>query len=111
MNPNDPNVMLLELVAERLGEDLREELVFVGGAIVGLLITDAAMPGIRATQDVDLIVRAAALTEYHRIERALTKRGFTQDMSPGAPICRWRAGSALIDVMPTLELTSQRISG
>lgn len=30
MNPNDPNVVLLELVAQRLG-DLRQEFVFVGG--------------------------------------------------------------------------------
>ena len=27
MNPNDPNVAMMELVAHRLGEDLREELV------------------------------------------------------------------------------------
>lgn len=33
MNPNDPNVVLLELVAKRLSEKLREELVFVGGAV------------------------------------------------------------------------------
>jgi hypothetical protein len=31
MNPNDPNVALIEIVAERLGDDLRENLVFVGG--------------------------------------------------------------------------------
>lgn len=31
MNPNDPNVMLLELVADRLGEELRSEFAFVGG--------------------------------------------------------------------------------
>lgn len=40
MNPNDPNVTLIEIVAERLGDDLRESMVFVGGAVAGLLITD-----------------------------------------------------------------------
>ena len=32
MNANDPDVALLEIVAERLGDDLRDEMVFVGGA-------------------------------------------------------------------------------
>ena len=51
MNANDPNVVLLEIVAERLGDDLCAEMVFVGGAVVGLLITDPAMPSIRPTED------------------------------------------------------------
>ena len=32
MNPNDPNVELLEVVASHLGAELLGELVFVGGA-------------------------------------------------------------------------------
>ena len=103
MNANDPNVALLEIVAERLGDDLREELVFVGGAVAGLLITDPAMPSIRPTEDVDLVCRAVALTDYHRVETALRARGFIQDMRPDAPICRWRVGSVIVDVMPSLE--------
>jgi hypothetical protein len=66
MNPNDPNVVLLELVAESLGERLRDNFVFVGGAVAGLLITDPALPAIRPTEDVDLIVHAAALADYLR---------------------------------------------
>ena len=49
MNPNDPNVSLLERAAEQLGEALLEQLVFVGGAVAGVLITDPAMPEIRPT--------------------------------------------------------------
>jgi len=103
MNPNDPNVVLLEVVAERLGEQLRDDLVFVDGAIAGMLITDPAMPAIRPTEDMDLIVRTLLLADYHRFERALRARGFVQDMTPQAPICRWRVGSVAVDVMPTLE--------
>jgi len=55
MNPNDPNVFLLERATEQLGEALLEQLVFVGGAVAGVLITDPAMPEIRPTQDVDVI--------------------------------------------------------
>jgi hypothetical protein len=103
MNPNDPNVALVELVADRLGEDLREIVAFVGGAAAGLLITDPAMPAIRPTEDVDLIVQAMALTDFHRIERTFAKRGFVRDMSQPAPICRWRVGAVAVDLMPTLE--------
>ena len=54
MNPRDPNVQQLQLVAQALGH-LRERLVFVGGCATGILITDDARPPVRATQDVDLI--------------------------------------------------------
>lgn len=57
MNPNDPNVLLLQTAADQLGEALLQELVFVGGAIIGLLITDPAMPAIRPTEDVDVGAR------------------------------------------------------
>lgn len=103
MNANDPNVALLETVAERLGDDLREEMVFVGGAVAGLLITDPAMPAIRPTEDVDLVCRAVARVEYHRVETALRARGFVQDMHKDAPICRWQIGNVVVDVMPPLE--------
>lgn len=103
MNPNDPNVVLLEVVAERLGAELRDKLVFIGGAVVGLLITDPAMPAIRPTEDVDLVTHVAALRDFHAIERELTARGFVHDMRSDAPICRWRVGEVAVDVMPTDE--------
>lgn len=103
MNPNDPNVVMMELVAERLGAGLREELVFVGGAVTGLLITDPAQPAIRPTEDVDLIVQATVRADYARVEKALRAQGFVNDISKDAPICRWRVGAVTVDVMPTLK--------
>ena len=100
MNANDPNVMLLEVVAQHLGAELLEHMVFVGGAVAGLLITDPAMPSIRPTEDVDLVVQATLLREYHAAEAALKTQGFVQDMSADAPICRWRIGHLSVDVMP-----------
>lgn len=38
MNPNDPNVVMQEMVARHRRDGLRRELVFVGGAVAGLLI-------------------------------------------------------------------------
>lgn len=103
MNPNDPNVVMLELVADRLGESLRNDMVFVGGAIAGALITDPALPAIRPTDDVDLIVEVLARKDYYRIEKLLLARGFTQDQSTGAPICRWKIGAVTVDIMPNDE--------
>jgi len=103
MKSNDPNVRLLEVVAARLGPELRRELVFVGGAVAGLLITDPAQPAIRPTEDVDLIVQTLALGDYYAIEKRLAHLGFVRDLSADAPICRWRVGAVAVDVMPTLE--------
>lgn len=100
MNPNDVNVQMLEIVAQHLGAELLERMVFVGGAVAGLLITDPAMPSIRPTEDVDLVVQATVLREYHAAEKALKAQGFVQDVSAEAPICRWRIGSVTVDVMP-----------
>jgi len=102
MNPADPNLALLERVAETLGA-LRESFVFVGGCTTGLLVTDIASAPIRATQDVDVIVEVLTLAQYHALERKLEKAGFSHDRSPGAPICRWTIGTGLLDVMPTDE--------
>lgn len=103
MKPTDPNVVLLETVARHLGTELREALVFVGGAVVGLLITDPAAPAVRPTEDVDLIVKALAQADFRAVERRLIQQGFTHDLSADAPICRWRIGHLAVDVMPTLE--------
>jgi hypothetical protein len=103
LNPNDPNVRMLDRVASRLDADLRARLVFTGGAVVGLLVTDPAMPAIRPTEDVDLMVQVLARAEFHGIEASLRALGFVPDLSPGAPICRWRVEEITVDVMPTLE--------
>ncbi len=77
--PNDPNVVLLELVARRLGPQLCSQFAFVGGAVAGLLITD---PAIRPTEDVDIVAEVLALSGYHRIEAALRKLGFPRTCAP-----------------------------
>lgn len=100
MRTADPNRELLGRAVEQLG-DLADELVFVGGCATGLLITDPAAAPIRATRDVDTIVEAASLAEYHRLAPRLRARGFSEDTAEDAPICRWRAPGVLLDVMPT----------
>jgi len=98
--PGDPNREILSLIARGLG-DLCEELVFVGGCATGLLVTTVRAQTIRMTEDVDLIAKVTSAQEYHAAESRLASRGFKHDMSPGAPICRWRYDEIKVDLMPS----------
>lgn len=100
MNPHDPNIAKVELIAQALGA-LRDELVFVGGCAAGLLMTSPAGASIRVTYDVDLTVEVAALRGYHEVETEFSRLGFVRDMAPDAPICRWRYRELEVDLMPT----------
>ena len=97
MNPADPNLQRVELVARALG-DLCDELIFVGGCAAGMLCTSVQAPPPRATFDVDLVAEVTALAGYHALEARFAARGFTRDMSPDAPICRWRVGNVEVDL-------------
>ena len=85
MNPNDVNIMLLETVAQHLGAELLERMVFVGGAVAGLLITDPAMPSIRPTEDVDLVVHLTGATGCGKtwLACALGHQACRQERWPG----------------------------
>ncbi len=100
MKRDDPNLAKVEIVAVALGS-LCDELVFVGGCAAGLLLTDPAATQARVTNDVDLVAEVTALRGYHEMEAEFAQRGFVRDMSPAAPICRWRCGDIEVDLMPT----------
>ncbi|HLA27615.1 MAG TPA: hypothetical protein VJZ49_06945 [Syntrophales bacterium] len=102
INNKDINIRLIIHVAKCLG-DLRKKVVFVGGCATGLFITDPAMPEVRATQDVDVIVEVVSRMQYYNLEEELRNKGFKQDMSEGAPLCRWLVDGIKVDVMPTRE--------
>lgn len=96
----NPNLEILTLAVDQLGE-LADEMVFLGGCATGLLITDPAAPSIRVTRDVDAIVQAVSLAEYHKLLKRLRALGFKEDISEGAPICRWSSDSVILDIIPT----------
>ena len=96
------NIEMLVRVARGLG-DLRAEVVFVGGAVVELFVTDPAAPRPRFTEDVDVVVEITSRAEWSRLGERLRSRGFREDRREGAPICRWMLGDLTVDVMPELE--------
>jgi hypothetical protein len=99
MRADDPNLPQLRRIAEALGE-LREQVVFVGGAVAGLLVTDPLADSVRATRDVDAVVNASRAT-FHRIEKQVAQRGFARDGGSDV-ICRWvhKESGLVFDLMP-----------
>ena len=95
----NPNIEMLELTVAYLGE-LVEKIVFVGGCTTGLLISDITAPPIRITQDVDAITDVD-LIGYYKLQDILRSKGFREDQSDDAPICRWRKDKVKLDLMPT----------
>lgn len=94
------SIEMLAEIAKGLGQ-LREKVVFVGGSTVALYLTDPAAPGIRPTEDVDCVIELVSRAEYYKLEEELRKLGFQNDISAGAPICRWRYHGLKADIMPT----------
>lgn len=100
---SDPNREVLQFTADALGEMI-DEVVFVGGAVAGILVTDSAAARIRPTKDVDCIVEVASRAEYdNRIRDLLLKKGFRELAGEGIPICAWHKDGVRLDVMPTEE--------
>jgi hypothetical protein len=97
---DDPNLLILMPIAQALG-DLCESLVFVGGCATGLLVTAQRAQAIRPTTDVDVVVPAVTLRDYHAMERAVETRGFSHDLSDDAPVCRWVMDGVRLDLMPS----------
>ena len=99
---NDSNREQL-IIAARLLRPLLGELVFVGGTVTGLLITDEAAAGPRTTLDVDAIAEITSYAEYAAFGDRLRALGFEEDTREGAPLCRWVNHGTTLDVMPLDE--------
>lgn len=93
-------LLMLQTVAEALGADLRDRLVFVGGCTTALFITDeVTIEDVRATDDVDLIVDLAGYAEWVELQDQLRRRGFMEAYDDTV-ICRMKLGSLKVDFMP-----------
>lgn len=91
---------MLETVAEALGNDLCQQMVFVGGCSTAVLITDEiTLQEVRATDDVDLIVGLTGTAQWMQLQEALSKKGFTVS-GDDEVICRMRLGTLKVDFMP-----------
>jgi len=96
----NPNSVMIEHAAAMLG-DLCSSVVFVGGCVAGLFLTNVRAHQIRPTKDVDVVTKVASVRAYQRVEAALIRRGFLHDVRPDAPICRWVHNGLTLDLMPS----------
>jgi hypothetical protein len=93
------SVEQLEAAVVALG-GLLSEVVFLGGATVGLWSTDPAARPARVTLDVDVVAEVYSLGDYERFQAALRARGFSEDIDSGV-ICRWNGpGDLVLDAVP-----------
>jgi len=91
----------LSQVARSLSELGVTDIVFVGGATIGLYLTDPAAPEPRFTFDVDVVTPVSSRPAYHDLEAKLRDAGHTPD--PNGPICRWLIRGVTVDLMPPDE--------
>ncbi|WP_114782322.1 nucleotidyl transferase AbiEii/AbiGii toxin family protein [Botryobacter ruber] len=98
MNGNIINIEVIKKVAVGL-EELREKVVFVGGATLSLYATDPAADPVRPTSDVDLSVSLASYGAWNRLQERLQELRFFPDPSSKV-ICRFNYEGITIDVMP-----------
>jgi len=98
----NPNLDQLVATADAL-RPLLPELVFVGGCVTGLLITEEGAGEPRGTFDVDAIAEIMSYAQYAEFGDRLRRLGFHEDTSEGAPVCRWTQGRKILDLMPLEE--------
>lgn len=94
------NKELLILVANKL-QEMCDEVTFVGGAVIGFLITDPAAPDVRFTVDVDCIINIVTHSDYYKVSKKLREKGLKEIIVGDHPICRWDCDGVLVDIMPT----------
>jgi len=94
------NILRVLQVAEAL-KHLREKVVFIGGSIVGLLITDTGAPDVRLTKDVDIIVEVINFSDHVDTEEEIRKLGFKHDISDEGHFLRFRLDELIVDILPT----------
>lgn len=72
------NVGVVAEVAEALAE-IKQHMVFVGGAVVSLYADDPASDEIRPTQDIDMTLNIVNLTHWQKVQGQLAQLGFHPD--------------------------------
>lgn len=86
-------------VAEAL-QDIKTQMVFVGGAVVSLYTDDPAAEEIRPTQDIDMTINIVNLSHWAKLQEQLAALGFHPDPF-GHAICSYKYKDIPVDIMAT----------
>jgi hypothetical protein len=71
---------VIKKIAFALGE-LNKQVIYVGGATVGLYINDPAADDVRPTKDVDISLSIATIGELEKVREELTRKGLKNEQN------------------------------
>ena len=92
------NLDLVAQVAHGL-QELKDKMVFIGGAVISLYTDDPAAEEIRPTSDIDMTINLANYAEWAQMQERLAELGFYPDPE-GHAICSYKYKDIAIDIMP-----------
>ena len=95
------NIAIVAEVAEAL-KGFKDNMVFVGGAVVSLYTDDPAADEIRPTKDIDLTLNIINLYHWQKVQEELAELGFYPDPF-GHAICSYKYKDIPVDIMTTEE--------
>jgi hypothetical protein len=98
MNNKVINIALVAQVAHGLKE-LREKMVFIGGAVISLYTDDPAADEIRPTKDIDMTINLVNYAAWAKMQERLSALNFQPDPH-GQSICSYKFDDIAIDIMP-----------
>lgn len=92
------DIYALDEVAAGLKE-LKNQMIFVGGAVVSLYTDDEVANEIRPTEDIDLTINLLNYKNWTQMQERLSELGFYPDPF-GHTICRYKYKGIAVDIMP-----------
>lgn len=92
------NLKVIEKVATALGE-LNNEIIYVGGSVVSLYVTDKGADQPRPTKDIDISVQVASYAEMDELREKLAAKKFYPASSERV-MYRYSYEDILIDFIP-----------
>ncbi len=82
-------------------QPLLDEVLFIGGAVVPLYITDPALLYVRTTLDIEILTATTSDNGYQATVDQLLGLGFRHDIE--GPICRFLKDGLIVDLMASDE--------
>jgi predicted nucleotidyltransferase len=92
------NLKVIEKVALALG-DINDEVIYIGGAVVGLYVTDKGADLPRPTKDIDISVQVSTYSEMEQLRIKLAAKGIHPAVNETV-MYRYSYDDILIDFIP-----------
>jgi len=93
------NIQTIAEVAKGL-QEMCQEMVFVGGAVISIYTDDEAAEEIRPTGDIDLTIQVTGYAGWVQMQERLSQLRFAADPN-GHSICSYLYQGIAVDIMPS----------